>query len=129
MSSILGVFNIQLIRFFEDLYETFPEERDIKSALELIKFAKQSNPKIVLVLFYEHVYKDLNESIAREDSDYIVNYAHHKINNQFNEISPALTIFDKYWNTMSDNNKKSVWTYLKVLCALCEKAKGQEILK
>ena len=124
MTSNLGVFNIYLIRFFEDLYETFPEERDIKSALELIKFAKQSNPKLVLDLFYIHVYVDLNEAISREDSDFIVSYAHNKINREFNEISPALTIFDKYWDKMSDNNRKSIWKYLKLLCALCEKSKA-----
>jgi hypothetical protein len=123
MTSILGIFNIQLIRFFEDLYQTFPEERDIKSALELIKFAKQSNPKLVLDLFYIHVYTDLNEPISREDSSFIVDYARLKINREFNEISPALSIFDKYWDTMSDGNRKSIWNYLKVLCALCKKIK------
>ena len=124
MTSILGTFNTQLIRFFEDLSLTFPEERDIKSALEMIKFAKMSNPKLVLDLFYEHIYKDLNEVIVREDSDYIIYYANQKIENEFNEISPALTIFDKYWGTLSDNNKKTIWTYLKLLCVLCEKAKA-----
>ena len=123
MTSILGTFNTQLIRFFEDLSLTFPEERDIKSALEMIKFAKMSNPKLVLDLFYEHIYKDLNEVIVREDSDYIIYYANQKIENEFNEISPALTIFDKYWGTLSDNNKKTIWTYLKLLCVLCQKAK------
>ena len=120
----LGAFNNQLIRFFEDLYNTFPEERDIKSALEMIKFAKASNPKIILDLFYEHVYVGLNEPIEREDSDFVVSYAKSKIENQFNEISPALIIFQKYWDIISDNNKKSIWNYLKVLCILCGRAKG-----
>jgi len=124
MTSNLGIFNTYLIRFFEDLYETFPEERDIKSALELIKFAKQSNPKLILDLFYIHVYVDLNEAISREDSDFIVNYARNKINKEFNEISPALVIFDKYWDKMSENNKNSIWKYLKLLCALCEKSRA-----
>ena len=124
MTSILGTFNTQLIRFFEDLSLTFPEERDIKSALEMIKFAKMSNPKLVLDMFHEHIYKDLNEAIVREDSDFIIEYAHQKIKNQFNEISPALTIFDKYWDILSDNNKKTIWTYLKLLCILCEKGKA-----
>lgn len=123
MTSVLGVFTIQLIRFFEDLYMTFPEERDIKSAIELIKFAKASNPKIIIDLYYEHVYKDLHEQIKREDAEYIIEYAKDKIDNQFNEISPALNIFNKYWTKMSDNNKKSIWNYLKVLCVLCEKYK------
>ena len=124
MTSPLGVFNNQLIRFFEDLSDTFPEERDIKSALELIKLAKMSNPRIILDLFYEHVYKSLKEPIEREDADYVVSYAKSKIENQFNEISPALLIFQKYWDIISDSNKKSIWNYLKVLCILCERAKN-----
>ena len=56
MSSPVGLFTNQLIRFFEDLKESFPEERDIKSALEMIKFAKASNPKLVLDMFHEHIY-------------------------------------------------------------------------
>jgi hypothetical protein len=124
MTSPLGVFNNQLIRFFEDLSDTFPEERDIKSALELIKLAKMSNPRIILDLFYEHVYKSLKEPIQREDADYVVSYAKSKIENQFNEISPALLIFQKYWDIISDSNKKSIWNYLKVLCILCERAKN-----
>jgi len=124
MSSPLGIFNNQLIKFFEDLSESFPEERDIKSALELIRLAKLSNPRIIQTLFYEHVYKSLDEPIKREDSDYVVEYAKSKIENQFNEISPALLIFQKYWTTISDNSKKSIWNYLKVLCILCERAKN-----
>ena len=124
MSSPVGLFTTQLIRFFEDLKESFPEERDIKSALEMIKFAKASNPKLVRDMFYEHVYKELNEAIKREDADFIVQYTKSKVENQFNEISPALTIFDKYWATMGDTNQKSIWNYLKVLCILCERAKA-----
>ena len=123
MSSPVGLFSNQLIRFFEDLKESFPEERDIKSALEMIKFAKASNPKLLLDMFHEHIYKSLHEAIKREDSEYIITYAHTKIKNEFNEISPALSIFDKYWDTMGDTNQKSIWNYLKVLCILCERGK------
>jgi hypothetical protein len=121
MTTTLGIFNTQLIRFFEDLYTSFPEERDIKSALEIIKFAKASNPKIVLDLYQEHVYKAINEAVKNEDANFIIDYANQKISTEFNEISPALTIFNKYWHTMSDSNKKSVWNYLKVLNILVER--------
>lgn len=123
MSSPVGVFATQLIRFFEDLKESFPEERDIKSALEMIKFAKASNPKLILDIFHEHVYKSLNEPIKREDADFIIAYAHSKMKNEFNEISPALTIFDKYWTTMSDESRNNIWKWLKVLCILCERGR------
>jgi hypothetical protein len=34
----------------------------------------------------------------------------------------ALSIFDKYWDTMGANNQEVIWQYLKVLCVLAEKA-------
>jgi hypothetical protein len=122
--SALGAFNTQLIRFFEELSETFPEERDIKLALEAIQGAKKINPKLILDLFWENVYKDLSESIKREDADVVIGFAKSKIQGQFNEMSPALLIFDKHWPNMTPDNQSAIWKYLKVLCVLCEKARA-----
>ncbi len=122
--SYLSAFNNQLIRFFEDLADTYPEEREIKMGLETIQGAKKINPKLILDLFYEHVYKEANDYIQMEDDRALIQYAHGKIQNQFNEMSPALLIFDKHWDTMSESNRSHVWKYMKVLCILCAKAKG-----
>ena len=122
--SALGAFNTQLIRFFEELSETYPEERDIKLALEAIQGAKKINPKLILDLFYENVHRDLHEAIKNEDEEIVITFAKNKISGQYNEMSPALFIFDKHWSTMNESNQKAIWKYLKVLCALCEKAKN-----
>jgi len=118
----LGAFNTQLIRFFKELSETYPEERDIKLATEAIEGAKKINPKMILELFKDYVYDDLNEPIQREDEEYVLQFAKKKINDKFNEMSPALIIFDKHWVTMTEQNQKAIWNYLKVLCILCKKA-------
>jgi hypothetical protein len=125
--SALGAFNTQLIRFFEQLSETYPEERDIKLSLEAIRGAKIINPKLILDLFYEHVYKDLKDFINNKDADAIIDYGRKKITTQFNEISPALTIFDKHWNTMTVDNQNVIWKYLQVLSVLCERARAAKI--
>lgn len=121
--SFLGAFNTQLIRFFEDLSETYPEEREIKMSLEAIQGLKKINPKMILELFYEHVYQPMHEAIRREDEVVVIEYANRKITTQFNEMSIALVMFQKHWTTMTEANRSSIWKYLKVLCALCEKAK------
>jgi len=121
--SYLGAFNTQLIRFFEGLSDIFPEERDIKMALEAIHGLKKINPKMILELFYDHVYKPISDAIKREDEEVVIDYAKKTITSQFNEMSIALVMFDKHWTTLSDTNKENIWKYLKVLCALCEKAK------
>jgi hypothetical protein len=122
--SALGAFNTQLTRFFKELSETYTEERDIRLALEAIEGAKKINPKMILDMFYDYVYQNLHEAIQREDEEYVIGFAKKKISDQFNEMSPALLIFDKHWVTMTEVNQKAIWNYLKVLCILCEKARA-----
>lgn len=92
--------------------------------LEALQGAKKINPKLILDLFYMHVYVGAHEAIENEDEVAVTEYSHRKVASEFNEMSSALLIFDKHWKTMSDGNKTAIWKYLKVLCALCEKAKG-----
>ena len=65
--SLLGAFNNQLIRFFEELVDSFPEEKEIKMGLEALQGAKKINPKLILDLFYLHVYVEGHKSIEEED--------------------------------------------------------------
>lgn len=121
--SALSSFVIQLVRFFEDLQETFPEEKDIKMGLEAIQGARKINPRLILDLFYEHVYVDLAEPIRKEDIEQIISIAKYKISSQFNEMLSVLTIFQKHWSSLDDENRSTIMKYLKVLVILCEKAK------
>lgn len=122
--SALSAFVNQFIRFFQDLSETFPEEKDIKMALEAIEGAKKINPRLVLDLFYEHVFVDLAESIRNEDVEHIIEVGKRKISTQFNEIMPALSIFQNHWPTLDQGNRDAIFKYLKVLVVLCEKARN-----
>lgn len=121
--SALNAFNTQLVNFFEELCNTFPEERDIKMATEAVKGAKKINPRLVLELFINHVYNELATSVANRDIGTIRQVAQRKISTQFNEIISALSIFDKHWDTMGTSNQEVIWKYLRVLCILCEKSK------
>jgi hypothetical protein len=127
MASPLTQFGNLLVRFFEELSETFPEERDIKIALDTIQSARKINPRLISDLFYEHIAKDLREAIANEDEAKIIAYAKAKISTQFNEILPALAIFDKHWGTLSDQNRTSIWKYLKALVILNDRARTVRI--
>jgi hypothetical protein len=121
MTTTLGLFNNKLISFFEDLSDTFPEERDIKMATEALQGVKKINPRLMLDMFVEYVKKPLQEFIMKEDEDSIIAFARAAINSQFNEISPALMIFDKHWSTMTEKNQRAVWNHLKVLVILADK--------
>ena len=122
--SALGAFTTQLVNFFEELCNTFPEEKDIKMATEAIRGAKKINPRLILDLFMEHVYNDLATAIVTRDVIAVRSAAQKKISTQFNEMISALAIFDKYWDSMGPNNQETIWQYLKVLCVLSEKARS-----
>lgn len=122
--SSLAAFNTQLLNFFEELCNTFPEERDIKMATEAIKGAKKINPRLVLDLFMDHVYNELAPAIAKRDIVHIRQVAQQKLSSQFNEMISALAIFDKHWDSMGPQNQEIIWQYLKVLCILAEKARA-----
>lgn len=122
--SALSAFTTQLVNFFEELCNTFPEEKDIKMATEAVKGAKKINPRLILDLFTEHVYNDLAPAVVNRDVVHIRKVAQHKISTQFNEMISALAIFDKHWDSMGVNNQEVIWQYLKVLCILSEKARA-----
>lgn len=122
--SSLTAFTAQLVNFFDELCNTFPEERDIKMATEAIKGAKKINPRLILDLFTEHVYNDLAPAVLSRDVLEIRRVAQKKISTQFNEMISALAIFDKHWDSMGTQNQEVIWQYLKVLCILSEKARA-----
>lgn len=122
--STLNIFCTQLVAFFEELAETVPEEREIRSALEAIKGAKKINPRLILDLFYETVYKGFYDVIQERNLEELVRRGRLVISTQYNEISPAITIFDKHWGSLSDSTRDAIWKYMLVLCKLCEKARS-----
>ena len=123
-TTTLGLFNEKLVGFFEDLAASYPEEKDIKMALEAIQGARKINPRLVLDLFVENVSKPLRDDILAEDDVKVIAYAQSTINTTYNEMLSALMIFDKHWPAMSEVNRKAIWTYLKVLVLLSDRAKA-----
>jgi hypothetical protein len=119
--SLLGAFCNQLIRFFEELQASFPEEKGISMALEAVKAGKRSNPKLMLDVFHDKIYMPANDLIINKKDTEIRSLAKAILSKQHNEMMPALVVFDKYWPTMTNESKEAVWQYLLVLCKLCEK--------
>jgi hypothetical protein len=117
----LTAFCNQLVAFFEDLAETYPEEKDIGMAASALKLMKQANPRLIHTFFMEKVHSEFAERILSQDETYIVQRAHEILNSQYAEINYAFWIFDKHWSTMSVANKQHVWDYMKSLILLARR--------
>ena len=120
--SILNAFTTQMVQFCDELSGTFPEEKDIKMATESVKAAKKVNPRLLLTLFMEYVYKPCSKAIYERNIHFIRRQMQETISTQFNDMLVFLALFDKHWETMGENNQNTIWQYLKVLCLLSEKA-------
>jgi hypothetical protein len=120
--SYLNAFTTQIINFFEELCVVFPEEKDIKMATEGLRGVKKINPRLMLDLFVDHVYKDCSTAIYEKNVGVIQQVAQAKIASQFNEMLSALSLFNKHWYSLSPKNQDVIWQYLQVLCKLAEKA-------
>ena len=120
--SYLNAFTTQIINFFEELCVVFPEEKDIKMATEGLRGVKKINPRLMLDLFVDHVYKDCSTAIYEKNVGVIQQVAQAKIASQFNEMLSALSLFNKHWYSLSPKNQDVIWQYLHVLCKLAEKA-------
>jgi hypothetical protein len=119
--SALGAFCTQLVSFFEDLAETYPEERDIHMAAQALKLMKQANPRMIHTVFMDSVYKEFSKYILEEDEEYILKRAHEILNQKYAEINYAFWIFDKHWSGMTETNKEHVWKYMKSLILLAQR--------
>ena len=119
--SALGAFCNQLVAFFEDLAETYPEERDIGMAAQALKLMKQANPRLMHTVFMENIYNRYAQKILDEDEDYLIAHAKDVLNSEFKEISFAFWIFDKHWSTMTETNKQHVWKYVKSIILLAQR--------
>ena len=119
--SALGAFCNQLISFFDDLSESYPEDKEISVAAKALKLAKHANPRMIHTFFMNVLYKEFAEHVMNENEEYIVRRAKEILSVKYEHMSVALMIFDKHWHTMSETNKQHVWKYLKTLIILAKR--------
>jgi formamidopyrimidine-DNA glycosylase len=87
--------------------------------------SEMSKKKIASVI--DSATEVMREAIAKEDVGAIIIYAREKANGQYNEIMPALSIFDRHWAGLADSNRTAIWKYMKVLIILSDKAQSTRV--
>jgi hypothetical protein len=119
--SVLGAFCNQLLAFFEDMRDTYPEEKDIGMASSALKLLKQANPRLIHTVFMNAVNQELIDHVMVEDEIYVIEKAREILDSKYSEIAYAFWIFDKHWSTMTETNKRHVWDYFKTIVILAQK--------
>jgi hypothetical protein len=117
----LRVFCDQLIAFFEDISETYPEEKDLGVATPALKLVAKANPRMVHTVFKDVIYTEFSKHILEENEEYVLKRAKEILDSKYSDVAYAFLIFDRHWSTMTETNKQHIWKYLKTLILLCER--------
>ncbi len=123
----LAAFCNQLVAFFEDLKDTYPEEKDIALAANAIKMMKMANPRRLHSVFMEVVTDDFMKHIMDEDEAYLIQNAKALLDTEYKDMAFAFWIFDKHWSTMTEVNKQHVWKYLKTITILARRVPASSL--
>jgi hypothetical protein len=122
MTTPIAAFNNQLIAFVEELTDTYPEEKDLRTALDALRALKKANPKLLHSGFMEYVYPDFHTPVIEEDETTLLAKAREVLNGEHRELAFAYLIFDRHWSGMSEANKAAIWNWCKVLVILAQRA-------
>jgi len=117
----LRIFCDQLIAFFEDISETYPEEKDLAVAVPALKLLAKANPRMVHTVFKDVVYTEFSQHILDENEEYVLKRSKEILDSKYSDVAYAFLIFDRHWSTMTETNKQHIWKYMKTLILLCSR--------
>jgi hypothetical protein len=118
-------FNNNLEKFFGDLENAYPGDKDIPYYRDKIALARRANAKMVVEHFLKMSDKYL-EKIMEKDETFFLNL---NLNGSLEDSYIQLINKIKgLWGTMSDASRQNVWKYFQVLLTLAIKALKREDL-
>ena len=118
MTTILTAFNTQLINFIDELILLCPEEYDFKVFKNGILLLKRTNPRKIIELFNVYVIK-YKDSILEKNEQFFLDNNYTEIDtDDVENLYSIINKLKKYWCSLSDSNKDTIWKYLHVLIKL-----------
>jgi len=118
---MLTAFNNIVIKFNDELIETFPEENEFKVFKNALLLLKKANPRKVVEIFKYYSINFKNKIESKDESFFLETDPKMLSEMEDNAISNLINKLKLYWNTLSTINKDKIWQYLNTLLKLSEK--------
>ena len=118
MTSYLTAFNNLVIKFSDELIQTFPEENDFKVYKRGLEWLKESNAKKICNLFKVYTFNYREKIITKDDTFFLKNEYNEVVDTNDEGIVLVINKLKKYWNTLSNDNQLKIWEYLNTLLKL-----------
>ncbi len=121
--SYLSAFTNQLEAFSSELSVMFPEDSDLKMALNMIKLVKKANPRKLLIVFDKFTV-DYKAEIMSRDENFFIKHSFDELADKTGKSDytySLVTQLKSHWTEMSQESKDATWQYFIVLFKLSEK--------
>ncbi len=125
--SYLSAFTNQIEAFASELNTMFPEDVDLKMALNMISLIKKANPRKLLVIFDKFTV-DYKKEILSKDENFFIKHNFEELANKTGKSDytySLVTQLKSHWTEMSPESKEAAWQYFIVLFKLSEKINSQ----
>ncbi len=110
----------QINNFIEEIYELFPNNKDVILFKEKFNILKSINSQLIIDYFIKFIYP-LKESILNEDENFFIEGGGQEELKDKNGLNIRDNLKGLWESHMSEDNKIIVWKYFKTFVLLCEK--------
>jgi len=120
-TQILTAFNNHFEEFVDDVVRAFPDDIEIATAANALKKLRKANPRLVIMIFKEHVVASYGIKIMEGDLSYFIEKDYTK---DVEGTTQAGAILEKIQHikeplaTMEVSEKNKVLKYMQNLCKL-----------
>jgi tetraacyldisaccharide-1-P 4'-kinase len=101
----------------------FPEDSDLKMALNMIKIIKKANPRRLFEIFQKFT-SDYKEQILLKDENFFLKHDFTDLAQKTKQQDYAFSLVNQiklHWAEMSEESKEASWNYFIVLFKLSDK--------
>lgn len=117
----LEKFNDTMEEFIADLIQVFPNDTDMQMYQIAMKGIRFASPFTVCQEYHQGVTIPYHDKIASKDEDFFMTHDFSDVTKEVPDGVRILTKTMNYWKSLSDDDKNTVWKYLRVLCVLSKK--------
>ena len=121
--SVLSAFNNHFIEFLNDVESIFPEDRDIKKAKTSLEMLKKANPRMIVLVWKEHITSKYKTQIEAGDISFFLNKDYSsdvQTSNDSSKIMGAIERLRQPISNMGKDNQDKTIKYIQNLTKLSE---------
>ena len=126
-SDILSAFNNHFSDYLDDIERIFPEDMDIKTAINYLKSIRKMNPKIIIRIWKLYICDPYREPITNGDINFFMTK---DFNDDVKYLESQKEILDKIeyikniTKQMGEDNLKKNLQYIQNLLKICDMYHG-----